>query len=116
MRTTKAAAATAIRMRIMTFPPSEAICGRPSFRRFVSAAGAHPALRQGVVGLLGIDPCLAVGVFDLLPKRGPGLEVVHEELGGGEGRLSMRRRGDDQHDVFAGCQAAVTMDDGRTKQ
>ena len=47
----------------------------------------------------------------LLPERRAGLEVVHQELGGGEGGLAVRRGGHDQHDVVAGRSVADAMHD-----
>ena len=53
-----------------------------------------------------INPCgPAVGGDLLLPEGRAGLEVVHQELGGGEGGLAVRRGGHDQHDVVARARA-----------
>src|SRR5581483_104348 len=55
-----------------------------------------PALRRAIVAVTRVHPALAaVRVALLLPEGSAGLEIVHQELGGGEGGLAMRRGGDD---------------------
>src|SRR5262249_47506188 len=117
-----ASAAAAITVRIMTFlPPCAVAPARRSFRGFTPAARARPALGQGVVGRLGIDPNLAAGFlacrkFNLFPERRTGLEVIHEKLGGGERVLPVGGSGDDEDDVFARLEPAIAVDDGDAEE
>ena len=53
----------------------------------------------------------AVGSDLLLPERRAGLEVVHQECGGGERSLAVGRGRHHQHDVVAGLQRAHAMHD-----
>src|SRR5262245_21223772 len=117
-----ASAAAAITVRIMAFPPPCAGgAPRRSFRGFTPPARARPALGLRVVGLLGVDPNLPAGFltcgkFDLLPERRAGLEVVHQELGGGESLLPMGGGGNDEDNVFARLQPAIAVDDGDAEE
>src|SRR6516225_9817283 len=117
-----ASAAATITVRIMTFPPRALVAPeRRSFRGFTPAARARPALGQGVVGRLGIDPNLPTRFltsrkFDLLPDRRAGLEVVHQELGGGETVLPVGGGGDDEDDVFARLEPAIAVDHGDAQE
>src|SRR5688572_7363145 len=47
-----------------------------------------------------------------LPERGLGLEVIHDELAGGEGIAAMAARHRHQHDLVVGLQVAVAVDHG----
>ena len=51
-----------------------------------------------------------------LPERCTGLQIVHEKFGSLERRLPMRGRRHDEHDVVAGLQLAVSVDDERRLQ
>ena len=62
------------------------------------------------------DPTGAFFAFLALPERRVGLEVVHQEFRGLEGRLPVRRSGHDQHDVLAWYDAAEAMNDGQALQ
>src|SRR5581483_962562 len=80
----------------------------PLLRRF--AVAPRPAIGRGIVASLGLDPIRAIGTLDLFPKWGARLQVIHQEFRGGERRLAMRGRGDDQDDVLAWPDAAIAMD------
>ncbi len=52
----------------------------------------------------------------MLPERRAGLEVVHQELGGGESILPVGGGGDDEDDVFARLEPAIAVDHGDAEQ
>src|SRR5690606_19462710 len=60
-----------------------------------------PAAQRRLVVILGRHPVLAAGAPFLLPERRPRLQVVHQELGRLERRLTMARGGGDHHDRLA---------------
>ena len=53
----------------------------------------------------------AIGPGFLLPERGVGLEVVHQEFGALEGGVAVGREGHDLDDSLAGGEGAVAVDD-----
>src|SRR5712671_105708 len=79
------------------------------FRR---RAPLGPALGRGIVDRFGIDPRGAIRTLHLLPERRPGLEIIHQEFGGGEGVAAMRGGRDDKDDVVAWQKPTMTMNDG----
>src|SRR3954465_15225355 len=89
---------------------------RGSFGRRAAAARTGPAIGERVVGLLGVDPVFAAGIFDLLPEWRAGLEKIHQELGGGEGLLPVCGGGDDEHDAFARLESSVAVHDSDAEQ
>src|SRR6266508_2007851 len=142
MLAAKTSAAGARRMRIMTFPPSARRSPRAPCKILVrcprdclgarrarshlarslgrAAGWTRPAIGQRVVGLLGVDPNLSARLlarlagrkFDLLPERRTGLEVIHQEFGGGESIVAVGGGGDDEDDVLAGQDPAIAVDHG----
>src|SRR5581483_8435925 len=92
-------------------PPSSTWCAAP-VRCGRAEALSGPARRRLRVAFARLDPTLlAAGTLLLLPEGRPGLEVVHQELGGGKGGLAVRRGRDHQHDVVAGQEPADTVHD-----
>src|SRR5882672_6091325 len=71
-----------------------------------------PAVRRFVVGGARLDPGRAAGAVLLLPERRLRLEVVHDELAGGEGIAAMRARHRDEHDRVVRLELAVAMNHG----
>src|SRR5690606_27959166 len=70
-----------------------------------------PAVEGCLVVGAGRDPARPGGTGLLLPEGGARLQVVHEELGRREGRAAVGGGGGDHHDLRAGRQAPVAMDD-----
>jgi len=72
----------------------------------------------------GLDPAGSFSVscnvswraFLALPERRAGLQVIHQELGRLERRLAVLRGRQHKHDVFAGRDAAETVNDGQPVQ
>src|SRR5262245_3935229 len=71
-----------------------------------------PALGGLVVGLARVDPARAVRVVLFFPERRLRLEVVHDELAGGERIAAMAARDRHQHDLVVRLQLAVAVDHG----
>src|ERR1700761_7764192 len=76
----------------------------------------RPAFGGSVVGRLGVDPGLAARLLDLLPEWRAGLQIIHQELGGGEGGLAVARRGRHQHNRLPRRDPAEAVNDGDAKQ
>src|SRR3954447_15464085 len=69
-----------------------------------------PALGRGVVRGLGVHPLFGPRAVLLLPEGRAGLEVVHDELAGGERLTSMGGCDHYQHDLLGGPKLAEAMD------
>ena len=68
--------------------------------------------RQGVVVTHpGIDPVRALGRVFLLPERGLGLQIIHQELAGLEGLAAVRGRDGDQYDLVIRLKFSDSVDD-----
>src|SRR5215831_7835842 len=83
--------------------PAKAELARSAVRRLV-LAGRRPApavRRQLVAGACLHPRRLTIAGDLLLPEGRLGLEIVHQEFGGLEGSLPMRRRGQHQHNVVS---------------
>ena len=74
-------------------------------------ASAFPTLRSPVILGLGGNPLGALGSGFLFPEGGFGFQPINEEMAGLESRLPVRGRSDDEHDVIARFQLAITVDD-----
>ena len=68
-------------------PPARAAGAQPPAPATTSGASAldAPALQRVLVAFARIDPFRARAAALALPKRGPGLEIIHQELGSGKG-------------------------------
>ena len=60
-----------------------------------------PARRSAVVGFTRIDPARAFRGDFTFSERRLGLQVIYDELAGGEGFAAMRAGHGDQHDLVA---------------
>lgn len=69
-----------------------------------------PAGLGEVVALSRVDPAGALGRFLLLPEGSFGLQPIHDEGGGFEGRVTVTRRHRDQDDLLAHDHAAYAVD------
>ena len=85
---------------------------RPPFRRALKAT-ASPSGRRRHRRCPWPRPSRALRAFLELPEGRLGLEPVDQEVAGLEGRLAVRRGGDDEHDVLARLQPAIAVDDER---
>jgi len=70
----------------------------------------------GVIMIVRLDPARPAGLFLTLPERRAGLEVIHQEFGRFKRRLPVLRGRQHQHDIFAGRDAADTMNHGQAHQ
>src|SRR4029077_13296374 len=70
-----------------------------------------PAGERGFVARLGLDPALAVGSAFRFPERCVALEVIHQKFRGAERGRAVLRGGDDEHDIVAGLEPAISMND-----
>ena len=70
-----------------------------------------PARRSALVALARIDPAHAFRRDFPFPERRPSLQVIHDELAGGEGFAAMRAGHGDQHDLVARLERADAVDD-----
>src|SRR5262245_15977821 len=76
-----------------------------------------PARGRGVVARFGLDPARAGRSVLALPERRARLEIVHEKARRLERGLAMLRRRDDENDIVAGLERAVTVhDEARLKR
>src|SRR5690606_34473559 len=105
-----------VRSRCMAL---RAVCAAaaPMVSRIQSQGGAsgasviqRPASCRGGIGVPRLHPAIAPGCAFLLPEGRARLEIVHDELAGGEGIAPVPRQYDDQHDLVAGAQLADAMD------
>src|SRR5271165_5127567 len=78
----------------------------PSVPRGAGKALALPLCRFIVVARARLDPARAIGGLLLLPKRRPGLEIVHDELAGGKRLATMRAGYHHEHDLITGLELA----------
>ena len=95
---------------------SEKATIRSGKSRFTLATLNLPPLRRYVVGSFGVHPGFSACRFDLLPKWRAGLEIIHQELGGCKSRFAVRRRRHDEHNIFAGLNTPVPMNDSYAEQ
>src|SRR5258708_37350976 len=80
----------------------------------MGAGPAHsrpPALGRLVVRGSRLHPARPLRAVLLLPERRPRLEVVHDELAGGEGVAAVGARHGHQHDPVPRLELAVAVDD-----
>src|SRR5471032_1591557 len=75
-----------------------------------------PLLQCGLVGHAGVDPARALRRLLLLPERRFGLQIVDDELAGGEGLAAMRRRHHHQYNLLQRLERTDTVDHQRAEQ
>src|SRR3954465_12098670 len=78
--------------------------------RGVRPTGLFPALGGFVVRRAGLDPGCAAGALLLLPEGRAGLEVVHDELAGGEGVAAVRARHGHHDNLLVRLERPMAMD------
>ena len=60
--------------------------------------------------------CSPAGRSSSFQNGALGFQIIHQEFGGLERRLPVRRGGDDKHDIVAGHEAAIAVNDGDAEQ
>src|SRR5262245_52819574 len=70
----------------------------------------RPPVGERIIDFFGFYPTFGPRGLDLLPERSACLEVVHQELGGGERIVPMRGSGDDENNLIPRAETAEAVD------